>query len=162
MRPVRTVLLVLGALLLAGCGGGGDDGDTAASPSIATTATGAPAPTVTVAPPEEPQADPTPTGDPTFTITLTAESHTPKAGRPWSYTVRARSMAGGIAGGTAKIRVFVNGEAVDTIGFFGFDGQLKRTHNWPPSLRGEKGVVLQAEVEGDGGTQRANWPVVVS
>ena len=59
------------------------------------------------------------------------------------------------------MRVFVDGELVDTIGFFGFTGTLSRTHRWPAVLKGKTGVVLQAEVEGDGGTQRANLPVTV-
>ena len=59
------------------------------------------------------------------------------------------------------MRVFVDDELVDTLGWFTFDGRLTNTHRWPKALRG-KDVVLQAEVEGEGGTQRANWPVSVS
>ena len=83
-------------------------------------------------------------------------------GRPWRYTVRATSPSGGSAGGTAKMRVFVDGELVDTIGYFAFDERADATHKWPSILAGSEVVVLQAEVEGDGGTQRANYPVTVN
>jgi hypothetical protein len=93
---------------------------------------------------------------------LTAESPTATVGRPWRYTVRAVAQSGGGAAGTAKMRVFVENELVDTIGFFAFENTLSRTYRWPSVLRGKEGVVLQAEVEGAGGTQRANLPVTVN
>ena len=58
------------------------------------------------------------------------------------------------------MRVWVDSELVDTLGFFAFDGTLVKTHTWPRSLRGET-AELQAEVEGDGGTQRAVFRVIV-
>jgi hypothetical protein len=154
----RALVLIILGLATAGCGGG-DNGGTAAAPT--TTAPG-PGPITVTTPEETAQAEATPTGDPTFVIRLTAESPTATAGRPWRYTVRAMSKSGGAAGGTAKMRVFVDGELVDTIGFFAFDNTLTRTHRWPTVLKGKEGVVLQAEVEGDGGTQRANYPVTVN
>ena len=54
-----------------------------------------------------------------------------------------------------------DGELVDTLGFFSFDGALVKTHTWPRSLRGET-AELQAEVDGDGGTQRAVLEVRVN
>jgi hypothetical protein len=149
--------LLLAAAVSAGCGGGNGDGG---GTTVATPPTAGP---ITVTTPEDTaQAEATPTGKPTFIIRLTAESATPTAGRPWRYTVRAMAKSGGSAGGTAKMRVFVDDELVDTIGFFAFDDTLSRTHKWPTVLKGKKGVVLQAEVEGDGGTQRANYPVTVN
>jgi hypothetical protein len=153
MRPVRRFLLVSLIALAAGCGGGDNQAD---APTIAST------PDVqTVTQPEE-TARPgeEPTGKPTFTVTLSGESTTPTAGRPWRYTVRAKSKQGGSASGTAKMRVWVDGELVDTLGFFLFEGELVKTHVWPRSLRDES-VELQAEVEGDGGTQRAVLRVTV-
>jgi hypothetical protein len=153
MRPVRRFLLVSLIALAAGCGGGDNQAD---APTIAST------PDVqTVTQPEE-TARPgeEPTGNPTFTVTLSGESTTPTAGRPWRYTVRAKSKQGGSASGTAKMRVWVDGELVDTLGFFLFEGELVKTHVWPRSLRDES-VELQAEVEGDGGTQRAVLRVTV-
>jgi hypothetical protein len=158
MAGVKRALALTLALAFTGCGGG-DDGGGVAEP--ATTAPG-PGPITVTTPEETAQAEATPTGNPTFTIRLLAESPTATAGRPWRYTVRARSNSGGPAGGTAKMRVFVEGELVDTIGFFAFDNALTRTHRWPTVLKGKEGVVLQAEVEGDGGTQRANYPVTVN
>ncbi|MEP7334135.1 MAG: hypothetical protein ABI717_00005 [Actinomycetota bacterium] len=152
----RSSLLLLPLLALAaGCGGGNDQtappGTTAAtSPDVLTVTQ----PENTAKPGEDP------TGDPQFTVTLTGESTTPTAGRPWRYTVRAKANQGGAATGTAKMRIFVDGQLVDTLGFFSFDGVLVKTHVWPRSLRGES-AELQAEVEGDGGTQRAVLPVEV-
>jgi hypothetical protein len=36
-----------------------------------------------------------------------------------------------------------------------------KSYVWPRALKG-KTAILQAEVEGEGGTQRVNWPVEVS
>jgi hypothetical protein len=155
MAGVKRALALTLALAAAGCGGGdGNGGGT-------TVATPGPGPITVTTPEETAQAEATPTGNPTFVIRLTAVNATPTAGRPWRYTVRAMAKGGGPAGGTAKMRVFVDGELVDTIGFFAFDNTLTRTHRWPTVLKGKEGVVLQAEVEGDGGTQRANYPVTV-
>jgi hypothetical protein len=151
----RTFLLLVLALALAGCGGGDEEGTTAVSPPTA-------GPIVTVTQPENTaQADATPTGQPTFTVAVSGANQTPVAGRPWRFTVTATARGGGPAGGTAKMRVFVGDELVNTIGFFAFEGRLSRTHVWPAILKGKEDVVLQAEVEGEGGTQRANLPVTV-
>jgi len=154
----RSSLLLLLLFLLAlvvGCGGGNDQtappGTTAPTTSGVLTVT---QPKNTAKPGEEP------IGDPTFTVTLSGESTTPTAGRPWRYTVRAKSKQGGTAAGTAKMRVFVDGELVDTLGWYPFEGELVRTHVWPRSLRGEP-AEFQAEVEGNGGTQRAVLSVTV-
>lgn len=149
----RFALLILLAFA-AGCGGGSNQ---TAPPGTAPTSTDV----LTVTQPED-TAKPgeEPIGTPEFTVTLTGESTTPTAGRRWRYTVRAKSKQGGPAGGTAKMRVFVDGELVDTLGWFPFEGELARTHVWPRSLRGES-AELQAEVEGNGGTQRVVLPVKI-
>jgi hypothetical protein len=155
MQPVRRSSLVLLLALAAGCGGGSDE--TATPGTTAPTGTGV----LTVTQPED-TARPgeEATGDPRFTVTLRGESTTPEAGRPWRYTVTARSTDDGPAAGTAKMRVWVDDELVDTLGYFSFEGELVRTHVWPRSLRGES-AELQAEVEGDGGTRRVVLPVDV-
>jgi hypothetical protein len=156
MQPVRrSALLLLLLAVAAGCGGG----DQSAPPVGTTTATSPDVLTVTQ--PNTAIAGEDPTGDPQFTVTLSGVSREATAGRPWRYTVRARAKDGGAASGTAKMRVWVDGELVDTLGFFSFEGTLVKTHTWPRSLRGET-AELQAEVEGDGGTQRAVFRVIVS
>jgi len=155
MQPVRRAPLLLLLALAAGCGGGNDEAGTPTTTAPTTSDV------LTVTQPNTAKPGEDPTGDPTFTVTLSGESTTPTAGRPWRYTVRAKSkQGGGSASGTAKMRVFVDGELVDTLGFFSFDGELVKTHVWPRSLRGES-AELQAEDEGDGGTQRAVLPVKV-
>jgi hypothetical protein len=149
---VRRCLLLV-ALLAAGCGGGGDS----ASP----TGSGQPTPTdvQTVTIPETANPEELPSGEPTFEATLTGQGNSAQAGAAWRYTVTAEK-AGEPASATAKMRVFVDDELVDTLGWFPFEGRLVGSHRWPRSLRGED-VVLQAEVEGEGGTQRVNFPVEI-
>jgi hypothetical protein len=155
MPGVNGSLLTLLALLLAaGCGGGDDEGTTGATP------TGAPPITVTQ-PENTARPDAVPTGEPTFTVAVSAPNTTPRVGTPWPYTVTATARGGGPASGTARMRIFVGDELVDTLGFFAFSGRMTRSHTWPAVLRGKPDVVLQAEVEGDGGIQRANLPVTV-
>jgi hypothetical protein len=157
MQPVRRfAILLLLLALAAGCGGGSDQ----TSPPGTTAPTSTDVVTVKQ-PPNTAKPGEDPTGTPQFTVTLTGESTTPTAGRPWRYTVRAKAKPGLSSGATtAKMRVFVDDQLVDTLGFFAFDGVLVRTHVWPRALRGES-VELQAEVEGDGGTQRAVFPVSI-
>jgi hypothetical protein len=144
------------ALVLAGCGGGGGP-DTAAQPPP-TELTPTNVQTLTV--PDTADPDPEPSGKPVFTAGLTATSHSPTAGRPFAFTVTA-TKGGKAASATAKMRVFVRDELVNTLGWFPFEGRLVKSYTWPKSLKGQQ-AVLQAEVEGEGGTQRVNWPVEVS
>lgn len=155
---VRRCLVLVGlvALLGAGCGGGG--GGSAATPAP-TQETPTNVQTVTIPETADPEA--TPSGEPTFEATLAGQGPTAQAGTAWRYTVTA-SKAGQPASATAKMRVFVDDELVDTLGWYPFEGRLVQTHRWPRSLRGADGVVLQAEVEGEGGTQRVNFPVEVT
>ena len=148
---VRRLLLVV--LLAAGCGGG-----ESASPTETTQPTPTDIQTVTI--PETANPEEVPSGEPAFEVTLTGEADSAQAGSEWSYTVTAEKD-GQPASATAKMRVFVGDELVDTLGWFPFEGRYEGTHRWPRSLRGED-VVLQAEVEGEGGTQRVNFPVEVS
>jgi hypothetical protein len=156
MQPVRRYTFLLLLALVAGCGGGNDQ--TAPPGTTASTSTDV----LTVTQPNTAMPGEEPTGDPQFTVTLSGENRTPTAGRPWRYTVRAKAKPGLSSGATtAKMRVWVEGELVDTLGFFAFERALVKTHTWPRSLRGET-AELQAEVEGDGGTQRAVFRVVVN
>jgi hypothetical protein len=145
--------------LLAACGGGGEGEPvtTGAAPPPSDTSTGIQ--TITV--PNTANAKPVPTGNPAFKIEITASAHTVRAGAPFRFIVNAVDADGKPAAGTAKMRVFLGSDPVDTIGFLPFTGTLTRTYRFSPLLKG-KDVVLQAEVEGAGGTQRANWPVHVT
>ncbi len=145
--------------LLAACGGSGEGKPvtTSATPGPTQTSTGI----VTVTVPNTANPKPVPTGKPTFKVTITASAHTIAAGQPLRYTVRAVDANGKPASATAKMRVFVGGEEVDTIGFISFTGTLTKTYRFSPLLKG-KDAILQAEVEGAGGTVRANWPVHVT
>lgn len=160
MAPVARAALALSLAVLAagGCGGtdSGDGGATAVAPPTTT------APVTVTTQQDTAQAEAKPTGKPEFRVELTGESPQATAGQPWRYTVRATNPSGAPANGTAKMRVFLQGEIVDTIGFFLLkNGTLSRTHKWPAILRG-KTVDLQAEVEGAGGTQRTNYAVTVN
>jgi hypothetical protein len=146
--------------LLAACGGGGEGEPvtTGAAPSPSETSTGI----VTVTVPNTANAKPVPTGKPAFKITITGSTQTVRAGAPFRFTVRAVDANGKPAAGTAKMRVFLGTEPVDTLGFFQLqNGTLTRTYRFSTLLKG-KDVILQAEVEGAGGTQRANWAVHVT
>jgi hypothetical protein len=156
-RVNRVALALTLVLAAAGCGGtdsGGGGGTPAATPP-----TTAPITVTTQA--DTAEAEAKPTGTPTFRVQLTGESPQATAGQPWRYIVRATTPSGAPANGTAKMRVFLEGELVDTLGFFRFEGTLSRTHTWPAILKG-KSVELQAEVEGPGGTQRVNYPVTIN
>jgi hypothetical protein len=157
-RVNRAALASTLALAAAGCGGAdaGSEGTTGATPP-----TTAPITVTTQA--DTAQPEPKPTGKPEFRVQLTGESPQATAGQPWRYTVRATTPSGAPANGTAKMRVFLEGELVDTLGFFLLNdaGTLNRTHKWPAILKG-KSVSLQAEVEGAGGTQRVNYSVTIN
>ena len=148
-------------LARAGCGGGGppadDGGATVAQPG---TTAQTPTSVVTVKVPDTADPNAEPSGAPAFKANLTATGHSVAAGSPFSFTVTA-SKGGSPASATAKMRVFVGDELVNTIGWFAFDGKLEKSYVWPRSLKG-KTAILQAEVQGEGGTQRVNWPVEVS
>jgi hypothetical protein len=156
--PVAVVLAA--AVLLTGCGGSKHKGKSAAkqtaSPS-ATSTTGAAKP---------PAAKPTtanPTGPKkkaTFSVSLKADNARPKAGTPWHFVVNARTRKGRPVAGTAIVRVLMQDNVVDTVGWFGFKGTLRRTYRWSPKLRGTT-VELQAKIVGTGGTSTASYLVTV-
>jgi hypothetical protein len=153
-------LPLLAVALLAACGGSGE------GTPVTTDATSPPTDTstgiVTVTVPNTANAKPVPTGMPTFKVTLTGSSHTVRAGEPFQFTVRAVDGNGKPAAGTAKMRVFLGTEVVDTIGFIPLrNGNLTKAYRFSKLLKG-KDVILQAEVEGAGGTQRVNWAVQVT
>jgi hypothetical protein len=152
-------LPLLAVALLAACGGGGE-GEPVTTGAVPPGQTSTDVVTVTV--PNTANVKPVPTGKPTFKIAITASAHTVRPGQPFRFTVNAVDASGKPAAGTAKMRVFLGTEPVDTIGFLPLqNGTLTRTYRFSPLLKG-KDVILQAEVEGTGGTQRANWAVHVT
>jgi hypothetical protein len=159
MAPVtRAAALTLTLVLAVAAGCGGTDSGSGGATGVAPPTT---APVTVTTQADTAQAAAKPTGKPEFQIELTGESPQAATGRPWRYTVRATTPSGAPANGTAKMRVFLQGELVDTLGFFVLkNGTLSRTHKWPAILKG-KTVDLQAEVEGAGGTQRTNYTVAV-
>lgn len=163
MHAVRRASILIVLLALAGCGGGGGgDAGNDGSATVAQPGTTAQTPTsvVTVKVPETADPNAEASGTPAFKASLTATGHSVAAGTPFAFTVTA-TKGGKPAPGTAKMRVFVDDELVNTIGWFPFEGRLVKSYVWPRSLKG-KTAILQAEVEGEGGTQRVNWPVDVS
>jgi hypothetical protein len=97
---------------------------------------------------------------PQFRVTLRAESHTAVAGVRWRFVVRAVDLRGRPAGGTAVVQALVRGRVVDTVGWFGFHGTLRRTYRWSRKLRSST-AVFRAKVIGEGGTRTVKWPVRV-
>jgi hypothetical protein len=100
------------------------------------------------------------TGRPRFRISLMAASHAPSAGTRWSYVVRARDAQGRAVGGTAIVRVVVNGKVVDTVGWFSFNGTLRRSYRWSSELKGQAAVFL-VKVIGPGGKRTVGYGVRV-
>ena len=162
MQAVRRASILIVLLALAGCGGGGggDAGNGGATVAQPGTTAQSSTDVVTVKVPDTADPNAEASGAPAFKAALTATSHSVAAGSPFAFTVTA-TKRGQPAACTAKMRVFVDDELVNTIGWFPFEGRLVKSYVWPRSLKG-KTAILQAEVEGEGGTQRVNWPVRVS
>ena len=97
---------------------------------------------------------------PHFRVTVYGQSRRPRAGVRWRYAVRAVTTSGRRVNGTAIMRVVVRGKVVDTIGWFGFKGLLRRSYRFNPVLKGKR-AVLQAKVIGPGGSRVAGYLVRV-
>ena len=97
---------------------------------------------------------------PPFTVKLQVETRRPAPGVPWRYSVRAVDRRGRATQGTAIVQVLVRGRVVDTVGWFGFKGTLRRTYKWSLKLRGSA-AVFRAKVVATGGTRIAALSVTV-
>jgi hypothetical protein len=93
-------------------------------------------------------------------VTLTGQSGAPHAGERWRFAVSAADASGHAVGGTATIRVVQAGRVVDTLGVFRFDGTLRRTYRWSPTLGGSR-AVLQASVIAAGAKRKLALAVSV-
>ena len=100
------------------------------------------------------------TGRPAFRTAVSGATRTPRAGVKWQFVVRAHNSAGQSVSGTAKIRVLLHGKVVDTVGWFGFKGSLRKTYSWSPTLKGQR-ALLQVNVVGPGGTRTVEYAVHV-
>src|SRR5262249_32214311 len=99
-------------------------------------------------------------GHPAFHASVAGANRKPLAGRPWTFAVRAVDGNGRAVAGTAVLRVLVRGRVVDTIGWFGFSGTLRRAYRWSPRLHGSH-ALLQASIVGPGGTRTVDYAVLV-
>ena len=99
-------------------------------------------------------------GKPTFSAAVAGKTRTPRAGANWPFVVRARNAAGSGVPGTARVRVLLHGKVVDTVGWYGFKGMLRKTYSWSPTIRGQR-ALLQATVVGPGGTRAVAYAVRV-
>ena len=99
-------------------------------------------------------------GKPAFRAVVSAATRRPLAGASWQYVVRARNAAGHGVSGAARIRVLVHGRVVDTVGWFGFKGSLRKTYRWSSTIRGQR-ALFQASVAGPGGTRTVAYAVHV-
>ena len=96
-----------------------------------------------------------------FTASISAPTHTPRAGAPWRYAIYVRSLPdGNPIQASVKRFVLLNGRRIDTIGWNKFRGVYRQTYFWPRVDRG-KGLVFRAEVAGPGGVKRLNYPIRV-
>jgi hypothetical protein len=100
------------------------------------------------------------TGEPRFRAALAGDGHAATAGTPWHFAVHMVDASGRGVGGTTVVRLIVGGRVADTLGWFAFDGVLRRTYRWAPRFRGAS-AVLQARVIGPGGTRTVRYGVRV-
>jgi hypothetical protein len=75
---------------------------------------------------------------PGLRTSLLGQTHTPLAGSPWAYYVRAWGADGKPWQGAIVVEVVTpRGKKVDGIGMFGFDGSTLRAYIWRRPDRGE-------------------------
>lgn len=99
-------------------------------------------------------------GKPEFRAVVSGKTRRPLAGARWQFVVRARDATGRGVPGSARVRVLVHGRVVDTVGWFGFKGSLRKAYRWSSTIRGQR-ALLQASVVGPGGTRTVAYAVHV-
>ena len=169
MARVLALAVSLVALAAAGCGGSSSSsssppdagappastGSTSPTPQVApATTTSAPGPdTVTgILPPAKPK--------PPLIAALTATGHRPVAGDDWTFIVKSKNKDGTPTVGTVRAILLSNGKLYDTIGWFGFSGELKHSVVFPLE-RKDLSLVFQAQVIANGGVVNLNYPIKV-
>ncbi|MGB2952224.1 MAG: hypothetical protein WBB74_02390 [Gaiellaceae bacterium] len=138
----RLLAVVWLALLLAGCGGGKSTHPKTTS-SVATKAA------------------------PSIRVTLTAQSHNPRVGKPWRYQVRVTDAAGRPVPADVHSQIVFAGTPVGQIGrHFVKSGIWKETIGgdgnapFPAAARGHP-LVFQVVVTAKGATVTRNWAILV-
>jgi hypothetical protein len=148
-------------LAAAGCGG---SGSSSGGPPPATTATvtvpvTTPASTVpgpdTVTGILAPAKPKTP-----LKASLTATGHRPVAGDSWTFIVKAKNKDGSPTMGTVRAILLLSGKLYDTIGWFGFSGQLTHSLVFPLD-RKDLPLTFQAQIIANGGVVNLNYPIKV-
>ena len=167
----RLVLFSVFVLVAGGCGGSSSSSPPVGGPPTVTAT--APAPTVSVraktaTTPTVPS--PVTTSHTTTTssaqkrslrISLSTDGHSPNAGRPWHFTVRAKDSHGRPVGGTAIPRVLLSGKIIDTIGWFAFaHGIFRHVIVWTSDKKGQP-LVFRVEVQANGGVKNLDYPILV-
>ena len=136
---MRRLLAVVGlALLLAGCGGGKHVNHSVPAPP-----------------------------KPRIRVTLTAQSHHPRVGKPWHYEVRVTDASGKPVPAFVHLQITFGGTAVGQIGrHFVANGDWRETIGgdgnapFPAASRGQP-LNFQAIVTAKGATVTRNWPILV-
>ena len=83
---------------------------------------------------------------------ILGQSHTPLAGSPWAYYVRAWGPDGKPWHGAIVIEVVTTrGKKIDGVGMFGFDGSALRAYIW---RRADKGLTLDLRITFIEGTKK--------
>jgi hypothetical protein len=104
---------------------------------------------------------------PRIRVTLTAQSHSPRVGKPWRYEVRVTDAAGRPVPASVHLQMVSVGTPVGQIGLhyvkngvwretIGGDGNAP----FPAAARGQP-LTFQAIVFAKGQTVAKNWPILV-
>jgi hypothetical protein len=95
-----------------------------------------------------------------FRANLFAETHTPRAGAVWNYTIKVTNLKGDPIKVVAKQWVFHNGHRIDTVGWNQFRGTYRHSYRWPTVDRG-KSLQFVVRVVGPGGARVLTYAVRV-
>ena len=161
MSRLRAAILAVACLAAAGCGSSSPSGGGAPPPPPTTTGAPVAAPASTAPGPDTvtgilPAAKPkTP-----LKASLSATGHRPVAGDNWTFVVKANNKDGTPTMGTVRAILLSNGKLYDTIGWFGFDGELRHSVVFPLE-RKDLALVFQAQVIANGGVVNLNYPIKV-
>jgi hypothetical protein len=121
----------------------------------------APPPSTAAPPTSAPKAHASP-----LRVTLTAQSHTPRVGKPWHYVVRVTDAAGRPVRAKVHVQILFGGAPVGQIGTHIVTGVWQETigqganQPFPAESRGYP-LVFESVVTAKGVTVKRNWPIRV-